>query len=78
MKDELEAGSKMMGESGYDYFPEFAQPRTRQPRVKLKFEYIRKTTWGNQIMLRVTFTTTNAKGIMYVRPDALPSKYGME
>jgi len=47
-------------------------------RVKIKFEYIRKTVWGDNIMLRVTFTRTGAKGIMYVRPDALPHKYGME
>ena len=30
------------------------------------------------IALRVTFIATGAQGIMYVRPDALPCKYGME
>lgn len=30
------------------------------------------------IALDVTFTATGAQGIMYVRPDALPHKYGME
>ncbi len=30
------------------------------------------------INLRVTFTETGASGTMYVSPDALPSKYGME
>ena len=30
------------------------------------------------IRLHVTFTATGASGIMYVHPDALPYKYGME
>ena len=30
------------------------------------------------ITLAVTFTTTGARGIMYVHPDALPHKFGME
>ena len=46
-------------------------------RVRLKFEYI-GIAWPGVVALRVTFITTGAQGIMYVSPDALPSKYGME
>ena len=47
-------------------------------RVKVKIEYIRKTSYEDRIILRVTFIETGVQGIMYVRPDALPIKYGME
>jgi len=47
-------------------------------RVKTKIEYVRKTSYEDRVILRVTFIETGAKGIMYVRRDALPHKYGME
>jgi len=46
-------------------------------RVRIKFTYI-GIAWPGTVALRVTFTATGAQGIMYVRPDALPHKYGME
>lgn len=58
-------------------------------RPKVKIEYRGRLFWGRTgmpipnnrphlIILRITFTDTGARGIMYARPDALPHKYGME
>ena len=48
---------------------------------KIKIEYLGILPWDSTlyyIILGTTFTDTGARGIMYVRPDALPHKYGME
>lgn len=49
-------------------------------RPKIKVSYRGRTyRFGTTLIsIGVTFTDTAAHGIMYVRPDALPHKYGME
>ena len=49
----------------------------KDDRIKLKFEYS-GITWRGTIALHITFTATGAQGTMYISPDALPGKYGME
>lgn len=49
-----------------------------RPKIKISFEGYLYRFDRVVIALRVTFTATGAQGIMYVRPDALPCKYGME
>ena len=56
-----------------------SRPIIIRPRIRVKFEYIGMAIlYPGMLALRVTFIATGATGTMYVRPDALPHKYGME
>ncbi len=54
------------------------EPDFYRSRVKVKVEYIGPTTYMDRVMIRVTFRPSGSSGIMYIMPDALPHKYGME
>ena len=49
-----------------------------RPKIKISYRGPSSRFGFAMIALDVVFTATGARGIMYVRPDALPGKYGME
>lgn len=50
----------------------------RRPKIKIEYRGASDQFSIPLISLRVTFVLSGAQGIIYVSPDALPHKYGME